>query len=101
MYFLKVKQRGHALQFRQMTVQAEINSLNSVTVFTYCIANMWTEGQEEHSGVILGVLRHLWGSLSSLLRKKKTWLSVSTVCLGLFSRSVWITIDIMDEGPSA
>lgn len=40
MYFLKVKQRGHALEFRQMTVQAEINSLNSVTVFTYYTVNM-------------------------------------------------------------
>lgn len=74
MYFLKVKQGGHTLEFRQMTVQAEINSLNSVTVFIYYTVNMWAAGQEEHTGVILGVLRHLWGSLSSLLRKKKTWL---------------------------
>lgn len=40
MDFLKVKQRGHTLEFRQMTLQAEINFLNSVTVFTHYIVNM-------------------------------------------------------------
>lgn len=82
MYFTKVKRRGHAFEFKQMGVQAETskNSLNSVSVFIHCIANMWTEGQEEHIVVILGGLRSLWGSLRSLLRKKKT--QVNVICFG-------------------
>lgn len=42
MYFTKVKRRGHAFEFKQMGVQAETskNSLNSVSAFIHCIANM-------------------------------------------------------------
>lgn len=68
---------------------------HSVSIFIYYIANMWTEGKEEHIAVILqGALKSLSGSLKRLLRKKNTQLSA--ISLGVFSISVWITT--MDKG---